>query len=227
MSTEAAAYFPAALSKASDLTQTASAACRAQSESVPSPNTVDIPRTEQSDDDLLFEVSRGSREALSTLFHRHARHVFNVSQRILKDTSEAEDLLQDLFLFVFQKAQLFDPAKASAASWIIQMTYHRALDRRRYLDSRQHYNHQEFKEDQFHGTRGEALIDQVTARTLLNKLREKLSTEQRQTLELHFFEGFSFHEIAEKTGQTHGNIRNHYYRGLERLRSHIFMEKHP
>ena len=170
---------------------------------------------------------QGSKEALSTLFQRHARHVFNVAQRILKDTSEAEDLLQDLFLFVFQKAQLFDPAKASAASWIIQMTYHRALDRRRYLDSRHHYNHQEFKEDQFHGTRGQALIDQVTARTLLNKLRENLSTEQRQTLELHFFEGFSFHEIAEKTGQTHGNIRNHYYRGLERLRSHIFMEKHP
>jgi RNA polymerase sigma-70 factor (ECF subfamily) len=225
MSTEATAYFPAALSKASELTQAASTDCRAHSESPPSLNTVDTPRTEQSDDDLLFEVSRGSKEALSTLFQRHARHVFNVAQRILKDTSEAEDLLQDLFLFVFQKAQLFDPAKASAASWIIQMTYHRALDRRRYLDFRQHYDHQEFKEDQFHATRGEVLIDQVTARTLLNKLREKLSTEQRQTLELHFFEGFSFHEIADKTGQTHGNVRNHYYRGLERLRSHIFMEK--
>jgi RNA polymerase sigma-70 factor (ECF subfamily) len=61
---------------------------------------------------------------------------------------------------------------------------------------------------------------------LLNRLREQLSAEQRQTLELHFFEGYTFHEIAEKTGQTFGNVRNHYYRGLERLRSCVFPEKH-
>jgi RNA polymerase sigma-70 factor (ECF subfamily) len=179
------------------------------------------------DEDLLLQLSKGNKEALSVLFHRHARPVFNVARRILRDDSEAEDLVQELFLFLFQKARLFDAAKGSAASWIIQMTYHRAIDRRRYLGSRQHYDSQQLNEERLytHATDGQVLINEVAGRQLLNRLREELSAEQRQTLELHFFDGYSFHEIAEKTGQSFGNVRNHYYRGLGRLRSHIFPEK--
>lgn len=183
------------------------------------------PILERSDEDLLLQVSNGGKEALSVLFGRHAQAVYNVARRILKDDSEAEDLLQELFLFIFQKARTFDPAKASAASWIIQMTYHRAIDRRRYLGFRQHYNTEQLDEDRLIGNRGQISINELAGRDVLNKLRKELSADQRQTLELHFFEGYSFREIAEKTGETIGNIRNHYYRGLERLRSHIFPGK--
>jgi RNA polymerase sigma-70 factor, ECF subfamily len=179
----------------------------------------------RSDEDLLLQVSNGNKEALSLLFQRHARAVHNVARRILKDDSEAEDLLQELFLFIFQKARSFDATKGSATSWIIQMAYHRAFDRRRYLGFRQHYNSQEFEEARLAGNQGQISIDEIAGRSLLEKLRKELSAEQLQTLELHFFEGYSFHEIAEKTSQTFGNVRNHYYRGLERLRSHIFPGK--
>jgi RNA polymerase sigma-70 factor (ECF subfamily) len=192
-----------------------------------SADVVAIPSSilESSDEDLLLRVGNGCREAFSILFQRHARAVYNVSRRILKDDPEAEDLLQELFLFIFQKAQTFDAAKSSASSWIIQMAYHRAIDRRRYLSSRQHYKAQELDEDRLIGHRGQISINELAGKTLLNKLRKELSPEQQQTLELHFFEGDNFHEIAEKTGQTFGNVRNHYYRGLERLRSHIFPGK--
>ena len=183
------------------------------------------PLQDSSDEGLLVQVSHGNKDALSVLFQRHARAVYNVARRILKDDSEAEDLVQELFLFLFQKAAAFDAAKSSAVSWIIQMAYHRAIDRRRYLGFRQHYNGQELEEDRLMGNRGQISIDELAGRTLLNKLRTELSAEQLQTLELHFFEGYSFHEIAEKTGKTFGNIRNHYYRGLERLRAHIFPGK--
>jgi RNA polymerase sigma-70 factor, ECF subfamily len=224
MSSDAISFFPEARVSASSLRSPADA--RSKRESGASINTIGAALKERSDEDLLLQVGSGSKEALSILFQRHAGPVFSVAQRILRDTSEAEDLLQELFLFLFQKARLFDPAKASAASWIIQMTYHRAIDRRRYLIYRQHYNAQELKEEQLHATKGQISIDDVTARTLMNKLRKELSPEQRQILELHFLEGYSFHEIAEKTGQTFGNIRHHYYRGLERLRSYVFPEKH-
>jgi RNA polymerase sigma-70 factor (ECF subfamily) len=108
---------------------------------------------------------------------------------------------------------------------IIQMAYHRAIDRRRYLGFRQHYNGQELDEDRLKAHRGQISINELAGRALLEKLRNELSSEQIQTLELHFFEGYSFHEIAEKTGQTFWNVRNHYYRGIERLRSHIFPGK--
>ena len=94
------------------------------------------------------------------------------------------------------------------------MAYHRAIDRRRYLSFRQHYEVQEPDEDRLIGNRWQISINELSGRPLLTKLRKELSVEQQQTLELHFFEGYSFHEIAEKTGQTYGNVRNQYYRGL-------------
>ena len=94
-----------------------------------------------------------------------------------------------------------------------------------YLGHRQHYNGQEFDECRLVANHGQISINELAGKALLSKLRSELSTDQLQTLELHFFEGYSFHEIAEKTGQTFGNVRNHYYRALERLRSHIFPGK--
>jgi len=180
---------------------------------------------EPSDDLLLNRVAQGDKEALSALFRRHAHAVFSVACRILRDESEAEDLLQELFLFLFKKAALFDAGKSSGASWIIQMAYQRAIDRRRYLDVRHHYSVRELDEERSPSARGQVSIDQIAGRTLLEKLRGEISEEQRQTLELHLFEGYSFREIAARSGQTLGNIRNHYYRGIERLRSYVFPKK--
>jgi RNA polymerase sigma-70 factor, ECF subfamily len=224
VSSEASAYASSALANLLDVD---SAVDTPHFESLPSARAVVRAALikETSDEILLALVGNGDKESLSVLFQRHARAVYNVSRRILKDDSEAEDLLQELFLFIFQKAQTFDPAKSSASSWIIQMAYHRAIDRRRYLSFRQHYKTHELDEDRLIGNRGQISIDELAGRVLLIKLRKELSADQQQTLELHFFEGYSFHEIAEKTGQPLGNIRNHYYRGLERLRSHIFSGK--
>jgi RNA polymerase sigma-70 factor, ECF subfamily len=162
---------------------------------------------------------------LGILFRRHRRAVLNVAERILRDASEAEDLCQEVFLLLFEKANLFDESKGTASSWIIQIAYHRAMNRRQYLARRQHYNIQELDEEQIGAGRQPLFIDEIAARNLLNRLRAELSEEQRTTLELHFFEGYSLREIAEKTNQTLGNVRHHYYRALERLRSNLFPQK--
>jgi RNA polymerase sigma-70 factor, ECF subfamily len=178
-----------------------------------------------SDGLLLNRVSHGDKDALTILFRRHAHAVYSVACRILRDESEAEDLLQELFIFIFQKAEIYDASKSPGASWIIQMAYQRAIDRRRYLDVRHHYSVQELDEERSPATRGQVSIDQIAGRALLDRLQCEISVEQQQTLELHLFEGYSFREIAARTGQTLGNIRNHYYRGIERLRSYVFPEK--
>lgn len=228
MTSQAAAYFTDTLSNPADADgpEPASSAAVHSSSGADSHLSPIVSLPASSDEELLLQVSKGSKEALSILFQRHARQVLSVARRILRDDSEAEDLLQELFLFLFQKAELFDAKKASASSWIIQMTYCRAIDRRRYLGVRRHYDAQRFDEALQFATRGQISIDEVAGRMLLDRLREELSPEQLQTLELHFFEGCSFQEIAQKTGQTHGNVRHHYYRGLERLRSYVFPEKH-
>jgi RNA polymerase sigma-70 factor, ECF subfamily len=178
-----------------------------------------------SDEALLSAVGNRSKDALAVLFRRHRRTMLNVARRILRDDSEAEDLCQEVFLFLFQNAKGFDPRKGTALSWIIQITYHRAMNRRQYLTFRQHYTAQELNEEQIDPGRDRLFIDEIAARTLLNRVREQLSTEQQQTLELHFFEGYSLREIAEKTNQTLGNTRNHFYRGLDRLRSCLLPQR--
>ena len=94
---------------------------------------------EISDEVLMARIRDGDKEGLACLFHRYARLVRAVGYKILRDDSEADDLLQDVFLFIHQKSTVFDSSKSSARSWIVQMAYQRAIDRRRYLDSRHFY----------------------------------------------------------------------------------------
>jgi RNA polymerase sigma-70 factor (ECF subfamily) len=84
---------------------------------------------EPSDAALLERIAHSDREPLGVLFRRYARLVRSVAFRILRNESEADDLLQEVFLYIFRKAGQFDSTKGSARSWILQVTYHRAIDR--------------------------------------------------------------------------------------------------
>jgi len=95
--------------------------------------------SEISDETLIAQICGGSREALADLFRRHARIVRGVAYRVLRDASEADDLLQDIFLLIHRKCGMFDASRGPARFWILQMTYHRAIARRRYLNSRHFY----------------------------------------------------------------------------------------
>lgn len=180
-----------------------------------------------SDEVLLFDIGRGSRDALALLFRRYRQTVFHVALRILRNTDDAEDLCQDVFIYLSRKAGIFDPHKGKASSWIIQISYHRAFNRKRYLSIRQNGDLQA-PLDRYAGP-GQiwSIADEITAKKLLNQLREQVSEEQRRTLELHLFEGYSLREIAEQSGLTLGCVRNRYYRALERLRTCVFSPKPP
>jgi RNA polymerase sigma-70 factor, ECF subfamily len=183
---------------------------------------------EQTDEDLLLQIQRHSKNALAHLFRRHAALVQRIAVRVLRDPSEAEDLLQDLFVFIFNRASIFDPSKSSAKSWLVQMAYHRALDRRRYLTTRHHYQMNDLDEALVdHATVDieQMAVDGIDGRALLANFHKQLTLEQQVTLRLHFFEGYSLKEIAEQSGQTLGNVRNHYYRGLARLRACVASQK--
>lgn len=183
------------------------------------------PTAEPTDEALFAEVGNGSKEALGVLFRRYRRPVVNMARRILNDDLEAEDLCQEVFLVLFEKASLFDPAKGTASSWILQIAYRRALNRRQYLAHRQHYTPQDVEPDEIGSSQLPNLAARIDARALLERLREQLTADQWTTLELFFFEGYSLREIAERIDQPLGNVRHHYYRALERLRANVFPQK--
>ena len=186
-----------------------------------------------SDEALMAQICEGSREALAILFRRYARLVRTVAMRVLRDDSEADDLLQDVFLFVHRNCSIFDSSKAAARSWIVQMTYHRAIDRRRYLNSRHFYTRLDLDgvadllDPRSESGEDKALFGSLVGNTTFPGLLDALTEDQRNTLSLHFFDGYTFAEIAAKLNQSVGNIRNHYYRGLDRLRKQMFSGKLP
>jgi len=182
---------------------------------------------EVSDEALIARVCSGDREALTPLFQRYARLVRSIALHILRDAAEAEDLAQDLFLFIQRKCAVFDSSKSSARSWIVHMAYQRAIERRRYLGARQFYTHTDLQSgaDQPVGTattENDYSAEAVFGRNGLKKVMEALSEEQRETLRLHFFDGYTLAEISGKLGQPLGNVRHHYYRGLDKLRKEMF-----
>jgi RNA polymerase sigma-70 factor, ECF subfamily len=190
---------------------------------------------ERSDEALMAHVCDGDRDALAALFRRYARIVRGLAFRILRDTSEADDLLQDIFLLVHRLCGTFDSSKGSARFWILQMTYRRAISRRRYLTSRHFYTHLDLGQaanqlDDRNAGSGRpvaSMAEVVDRREALQNWFAELSESQRQTLHLFFFEGYTFEEVASKLGQTVGNARNHYYRGLQKLRKQISAGKLP
>ncbi|QHN02735.1 RNA polymerase sigma factor [Granulicella sp. WH15] len=197
-----------------------------------SPAPAELPEriAEYSDDVLLKETGKGNKEALSILFRRYARPVRNVAAKILKNKQEAEDLVQDVFLYIFRKADQFDPALGNAGSWIIHVTYHRAFDQRRRLNSRHFYNGEDLENATVHlaapyvPPRIEHSIQGVLGAELLEKFNKHLSEDQRRVIQLCVFEGYSLRDVAEITNQPIVNVRSQYYRGLQRMRRYVLPE---
>ena len=179
-----------------------------------------------SDEALLTLSATGDEDALSILFRRYSRLVRGVSVRILRDEAEADDLVQDLFLFIHREAMVFDGSKSSGRSWIVQMTYRKAISRRRYLTARGHYKNSELDccVPGFAGATTlayDSSVEALLGREGLKKVMRDLTAEQHETLRLHFYEGYTLAEIGKKLGQSVGNVRHHYYRGLEKLRKQM------
>jgi RNA polymerase sigma-70 factor (ECF subfamily) len=188
-------------------------------------NTPQAPK-ELADEILLAQISAGDQEALAILFRRYARLVWSVAERIVRNKAEADDLLQDVFLLLQRRASVFDSARGTARSLIVHMTYQRALSRRRYLNARHGQASKEAEEQAAKIAAPAApLYDESFAahfsREQLRKALGEMSEDQRKTLRLYFIEGYTLREIAEKLGQTAGNVTHHYYRGLQKLRGHL------
>lgn len=180
------------------------------------------------DEELMGRLKTNDAAALHFLFDRYSRLVLSIALRILRDYGEAEEIVQETYCYLYQKAALFDAAKGTAKGWIVQVAYHRALDRRAHLARRGFYLGTDV------GSLDDTLLGETDLdreirsklnRAHLEKAFEELPERQRRTLELFYFEGLELREISEKLKEPLENIRHHYYRGLEKLRKSAFVQK--
>jgi RNA polymerase sigma-70 factor, ECF subfamily len=241
MSSEAA-YFPNSLASTTEALRLDSSAPQTSPElqvEVESPSNGQVHHVsaviqiaEISDELLMEQICEGDKDALGALFRRYARSVRNAAYRILRNEAEADDLVQEVFLFIFRKAASFDSSHWAARSWIIHVTYHRAFDRRRYLNSRHFYTSQELDDSAFRQADlreelpfHERSVEGILGKPLMARFTSRLTPEQQETIRLYFFEGYALKEIAQLTGRPLVNVRSHYYRGLDRMRKFVLPEK--
>lgn len=159
------------------------------------------------------------------LFERYSRLVLAIASRVLGDTSEAEEVVQEVFLYIYRKPELFDASKGSLKAWMMQVALCRALDRKSYLARRRScaMNLDSLEVAQ------RADLDQQIEATLNRKHLERaladLSLMQRRTIEFFYFEGLDLREISRQLRQPIGNVRHHFYRGLNRLRKSAVLHR--
>ena len=178
------------------------------------------PQTDAEDAELLRAVARGDEAAFARVYDRYAPILLGLMLRILRSRPEAEDVLQEVFLQVWQQARAFDPARGRAFTWLATLARSRAIDRLRAVDSRERAA-QRSAEDAPpdaapQGRADEDAIRSEHAEAVRDALSE-LPEEQRQVLVLAYLEGMSQSEIAAAKNQPLGTVKTRTRSALRKL----------
>jgi RNA polymerase sigma-70 factor (ECF subfamily) len=177
------------------------------------PETVQIP-----DADLLRAVAQGDEESLAAIYDRYRTILFGLLFRILGNRAEAEDVLQEVFVQVWQRARDFDENRGKAFTWLVTLARSRAIDRLRSLGSRSRTIEAATKESA--DAVGDAVEDAINNERgeVVRAALKELPEEQRAALLMAYFDGFSQSEIAERTNTPLGTVKTRMRTGMTKLR---------
>lgn len=173
---------------------------------------------EQTDNELLHAVARGDEAALATIYDRYASILLGLVLRILHSRGEAEDVLQEVFLQVWRRANDFDETRGRAFTWLVTLARSRAIDRLRSLDARGRAATAAAAEPA--ETVGDAGADTLRAEQgeIVRRALAELTEDQRTTLLLAYQEGLTQTEIAARLNQPLGTVKTRTRAGLAKLR---------
>jgi RNA polymerase sigma-70 factor (ECF subfamily) len=174
------------------------------------------------DAQLIAQVAQGDRTAFGALYDRFATPLYSLALKMLANEAEAKDLLQDVFLSVWNKAPLFRADRGSAFSWLVSQLRNRAIDRIRSRRRRGELLDANAPDLEPHGSATPSSAQNVEASERAREVRSallQLSDEQRQVLRLAYFEGLTQVEIAEQLEEPLGTIKARAARGMARLRT--------
>lgn len=166
---------------------------------------------------LLGAVSSGDRGAFSTLYRRTSAKLYGICIRLLGSEAEAQDVLQDVYVTVWRKADRFDPARASAITWLAVLARNRAIDRlrRRPAGSDPIEAAAEIEDDR---PSAFELVDKASDAARLGHCLEELEERARAMIRAAFLDGATYPELAEREGVPLGTMKSWIRRGLLRLR---------
>jgi RNA polymerase sigma-70 factor, ECF subfamily len=176
------------------------------------------PETEQ----LLVAAAAGDQEAFASLYDRLAPQVVGVALRVLRDRALAEEVAQEVFVELWRKADRFDPERGTATGWVATLTHRRAVDRVRSEQAARDRDHRVQRRDEVRAF--DDVSDAVERRLDHWQVRQALavlSDRQREAVELAYFQGHTYREVAHVLGIPEGTAKSRLRDALLRLRGSL------
>lgn len=175
---------------------------------------------------LLERVARGDSAALGELYDRLAPMLLALARRILDDVAEAEEVVQETFLQVWNQAGRYDAGRSAVSTWLVLITRSRSIDRlrTRKVVGRTLDGFQQENKGSYTSPEGARSVQDEDRRRRVRRELDSLPVEQREVLELAFFEGWTQSEIAERTGTPLGTVKTRTLLAMKKLRKTLQAE---
>ncbi len=176
---------------------------------------------EASDAQLVTAIARYSELALAEVYRRHGGAVYGLAKRVLSNATEAEDVTQEVFVRLWNQPDRFDPSRGSLRSFLLAQSHGRAVDSVRSLNSRRLRENRDADGaasaayDLQHEVWDLSVADQVST------AMGELPVEERRAIELAYFEGHTYVEVAELLSQPEGTVKTRIRNGMRRMRARL------
>lgn len=181
------------------------------------------PPTDSVDDiELIRLIGGGDRSSFEEFYRRHVALVFSTAFKILNNSSDAEDVTQELMFMVWEKSPMYEPARGKPLSWAVTMTRNKAIDRLRSIQRRLRLNDDAEREiappPRLGNDRPSDHLDSGEKQQIVRSAVMKLNQEQRQVIEMAYFGGLTQLEISSRLNTPLGTIKARIRRGMLRLK---------
>ena len=181
--------------------------------------------SERSDAELLTQIAAGDVRAVGELYDRYSSTLFPIALRIVRDRTEAEDIMHDAFVAVNERAAQYAPDRGSVIAWLVTLVRNLSIDRTRRRERRGSLSRDVIAHEPPASARDpERLTSEASERDKIRRALSSLPEAQRQTLEVAFFEGLSYPEIAARENVPLGTIKSRAARALAALRDALVKE---